>query len=307
MPKLSLSLLLTFVILMQKNFKVAGHVFGFIMPEGHSLWQQLGQYAPFEVSGDEETLFTVEVVDSLPDLDMVKVYGGEEAPGEPQVLLYRAGEDWVYEMSIWAGHPVCGRMVSDSAFSKAKMLIINPKEALFALNNAAMLMFAFSTAGLNTLEMHASVIANGGKAYLFLAKSGTGKSTHSSLWLKNVPGSHLLNDDNPIVRVLEDGTVEAFGSPWSGKTPCYRNEHYPVGAFVQIRRCPENKITPLSVFEAYALIFSSSSGFKADPSMADGLHSTFEKIATTAHCYVLDCRPDDEAAMVCSNEVRKWK
>jgi len=290
---------------MQKFYKVAGFVFGFDIPDDHYLWKQVAQYQPFECEKEDNPLFLIQLVEELPDVEKTKLYGGGEGPGEPQVFLYRSGEDWIYEMSVCSSHPICARMVADPEFKKAKLLILNPKEALFGLNNAAMVLFAFATAGKGTLEMHASVIANGGKAYLFLAKSGTGKSTHSSLWLKNIEGSHLMNDDNPVVRVLEDGTVMAYGSPWSGKTPCYRNEQFPVGAFVQIRRCSENKITPLSVFEAYALLFSSSSGFKADPQMADGLHSTFEKIATGCRCYVLDCRPDDEAAWVCANEVRK--
>ena len=77
----------------------------------------------------------------------------------------------------------------------------------------------------------------------------------------------------------------------------------PLSAFVQIRRCEENKITRLSVFEAYVLLYSSSSGLKTDSAMADGLHATMEKIAVGCPCYVLDCRPDDEAALVCSKAV----
>ena len=138
-----------------------------------------------------------------------------------------------------------------------------------------------------------------------MARSGTGKSTHSSLWLEHVPGTELMNDDNPVVRVWPDGRVIAYGSPWSGKTPCYRNVEAPVGAFVRIRRCPENKITPLSLLESYALVYSSSSGFKADRSIADGLHASIEKAVTTVPCYVLDCRPDKEAAMVSSSELLK--
>ena len=103
----------------------------------------------------------------------------------------------------------------------------------------------------------------------------------------------------------DDGTVEVYGSPWSGKTPCYRNEHYPAGAFVQIRRSPDNVITRLSVLESYALLYSSSSGFKSDAAMADGLHATFEKIISRIPCYALDCRPDADAARVCSAELMK--
>ena len=138
---------------------------------------------------------------------------------------------------------------------------------------------------------------------MFLAESGTGKSTHSRMWLENIPGSWLLNDDNPIVRVSGDGSVTVYGSPWSGKTPCYRNESVPLGAMVQIRRCATNGIKPLKPLEAYVMVSSSSSGFLGIASMADGLHDTISAIALTQSCYVLDCRPDAEAAQICHDAV----
>lgn len=288
---------------MRKSFKVAGHVFSFCLPEAHPLWKELKQYDPFALSSDEEGIFEIELADSLPESPRSKVYGGNEEPGEPAVFLYRGEGFWEMEMSVCKGRHVCGRLRTDEAFSKGSLLITEPREALFALNNAAMLLFAFRTAPLSTLEMHASVIVNSGKAFLWLARSGTGKSTHSKLWLRHVPGSSLLNDDNPVVRIIEDGSVVVYGSPWSGKTPCYKNERYPAGAFVEIKRSPANRIVQKNVFESYALLYSSSSGFKNDSSMAGELHSTFEKIATTIPCYTLECRPDAEAAAVCSAEL----
>ena len=285
---------------MTKSYRVAGHVFSFVFPEGHPLWGLIGQYKPFEIPADPSPLFTVELVERLPEETLEKVYGGDEEPGQPVILLYRRNGGWAFEMAPCPGRPVCGRAYVDGTFSHVRLQILRPSEGLFALNNAAMLVFAFSTASLDTLEMHASVVVNSGKAFLWLARSGTGKSTHSQLWLDNVQGSHLLNDDNPVVRVMEDGHTEVFGTPWSGKTPCYRNEHYPAGAFTEIVRSPENRIRRKSVLEAYALLYSSSSGFKADPAMSDGLNSTYEKIITATPCFTLECRPDADAARVSS-------
>jgi hypothetical protein len=179
------------------------------------------------------------------------------------------------------------------------------QNALFSVNNSLMLMYAFRSAPYMTLEMHASVIGNGGKGYLFLGKSGTGKSTHSSLWLKHIEGSELMNDDNPVLRVGEDGVARVYGSPWSGKTPCYRNVSAPVGAIVRIRQAKHNTIRRLNVLESYASVYSSCSGFKADRGMADGQHKALEFIALNVPCYTLDCLPDEEAARVCAAEVRK--
>lgn len=285
---------------MIKSYRVAGHVFSFVFPEGHPLWGLIGQYKPFELPQSEPSLFSVELVDALPSVSMEKVYGGDEEPGQPVILLYRGSDGWAFEMAPCPGQPLCGRVYADRAFTHARLQVLRPSEGLFALNNAAMLMFAFRTATLDTLEMHASVVVNSGKAFLWLAKSGTGKSTHSQLWLNHVPGSRLLNDDNPVVRVMEDGHTEVFGTPWSGKTPCYKNEHYPAGAFSEIVRSPENRITRKSVLEAYALLYSSSSGFKADPAMSDGLNVTYEKILRSTPCFTLECRPDADAARVSS-------
>ncbi len=285
---------------MIKSYRVAGHVFSFVFPEGHPLWGLIGQYKPFELPQSDPSLFSVELVDALPSVSMEKVYGGDEEPGQPVILLYRGSDGWAFEMAPCPGQPLCGRVYADRAFTHARLQVLRPSEGLFALNNAAMLMFAFRTATLDTLEMHASVVVNSGKAFLWLAKSGTGKSTHSQLWLNHVPGSRLLNDDNPVVRVMEDGHTEVFGTPWSGKTPCYKNEHYPAGAFSEIVRSPENRIRRKSVLEAYALLYSSSSGFKADPAMSDGLNATYEKILRGTPCFTLECRPDADAARVSS-------
>lgn len=285
---------------------VAGHAFSLTLPDNPKLWGALGQYSPFEAQAPVDPLFSLELAESLPEGEVETVYDVPTEDGETVVKLYRQGEDWLFEMTPDRRLPVCSKMLAAPDFKSARLLLLTRRlnDALFGINNALMLLYAFNTATLGTLEMHASMVSNSGKAYLFLARSGTGKSTHSSLWLKHIPGTELMNDDNPIVRVLEDGSVVAYGSPWSGKTPCYRNVQAPVGAFVRIRRCEENKITPLSALEAYACLYSSSSGYKADRSFGDGLHATMEKIVTSTPCYVLDCRPDEEAAQVCASTVR---
>lgn len=69
------------------------------------------------------------------------------------------------------------------------------------------------------IAIHSSTIECEGRAVLFLGESGTGKSTHTRLWQEHIPGARLLNDDSPIIRMYQ-GQATAFGSPWSGKTPC---------------------------------------------------------------------------------------
>jgi hypothetical protein len=142
-----------------------------------------------------------------------------------------------------------------------------------------------------------------GKGYLFLGKSGTGKSTHSQLWINNIEGCELLNDDNPVLRFDENGKTRVYGSPWSGKTPCYRNLDYPVGAIVDLHQAKENKIRRLSIVEAYAMMYVSSSGIRFLKQLADGIHDTTEKIVCSVPCYSLDCLPNAEAAFLCYKTV----
>jgi len=292
---------------MVKAYKVAELVFQLELKDESVLWEHLGQYSPFEVDPVEDPLFKLNLCKELPEKESKVVYDAETEPGETVIRLFKGEGFWDFEMAPNSEYPVVARARCSEDFREAELCIVSRRlsDAIFSINNTMMLLFAFSAAGKGVLEMHASVIRNAGKGYLFLAKSGTGKSTHSQLWLDNIPGSDLLNDDNPVVRVWPDGRIIVYGSPWSGKTPCYRNIECPVGAFVQIRRCAENKITRLELFESYALIYSSSSGFKTDARMGDQLHATLEKVVTGSRCYVLDCRPDAEAAQVCSSEVLK--
>ena len=295
---------------MTKYYKVAGHIFSLSIPDSCTLPPRLSQYDPFEVEPDgSEPLFSVELVkdayEPVPGAEVVYDVPTEE--GETVIKLYHHKDGWDFDMSPDKSIPFRSHMRSSEDFSKGVLMLDTRKvsDAVFGINNSLMLLYAFRTAPLDTLEMHASMVSNSGKAFLFLAKSGTGKSTHSSLWLEHIPGTELMNDDNPVVRVWPDGSVIAYGSPWSGKTPCYHNIQAPVGAFVRIRRSPENKIAPLGMLESYALLYSSCSGFKADKTIADGLHSTLERIVTTKPCYVLDCRPDEESARVCAAELLK--
>ena len=161
------------------------------------------------------------------------------------------------------------------------------------------LMFAFASACKDTLLIHASVTMHAGKGFLFLGKSGTGKSTHSQLWINNIEGCELLNDDNPALRVESEGTVRVYGTPWSGKTLCYRNLDVPVGAIVDLHQAKQNMITRLSLPKAYAVLYVSISGHRFITEMADGLHSANAKIVSTVPCYSLDCLPNAEAAWLC--------
>ena len=172
----------------------------------------------------------------------------------------------------------------------------------FGLNNALMLVYAFAASTRQTLLIHASLVRQNGYGYAFIAKSGTGKSTQVSNWLRYLPGCDLMNDDNPIIRMI-DGKPFIFGGPWSGKTPCYRNVKAPLGAITRIDRAEQNSIDKVGVVEAFASLLPSVSSMKWDKTIFDHICNTLTKIIETTGIYTLHCRPDKESAVICNKAI----
>ena len=272
------------------------------MPENHRAWNEMHPYEAFETEADDNLVFSADLIDLMPDTsEKQKVTVSCEAPDMPRIELYDWNGKWLLEIAPTLEAPVRVFLITDKDFRQAHFRVLGSMR--FSVSTVMMLMFAFATAKKNTLLMHSSVTVNNGKGYLFLGKSGTGKSTHSQLWINNIKGCELLNDDNPILRVENDGEIRVYGSPWSGKTPCYRNLSYPVGAIVDLHQAKANRIHRLSMLEAYAAMYVSFSGYRFIKEMADGLHATNEKVISTVPCYGLDCLPNADAARLCFQTV----
>ena len=289
---------------MKKVFKVAGHQFGVIMPENDMCWRAMENYLPFQSDDTDDCIFTAELIDSMPDITNKKrITVSCEGSDMPRIELYECDGQWLMEIAPVMDAPIRVYLITDKAFKNAKFCLLG--SAVFSINTVLMLMFAFATARKNTLLMHASVTMNEGKGYLFLGKSGTGKSTHSQLWINNIDGCSLLNDDNPVIRVTEEGEVRVYGSPWSGKTPCYRNLDVPVGAIVTLQQAKTNKMRRQTLPEAYASVYVSFSGYRFIKEMADGLHITNAMVVGKVPCFHLDCLPNADAAFLCYQTVTK--
>lgn len=172
-------------------------------------------------------------------------------------------------------------------------------EVRFVVNNYLMMLYAFAAAPHGLLLFHASAIVHQGKAYLFLGKSGTGKSTHSRLWLSTIPQCKLLNDDNPLVEVDSmRQKVTAYGSPWSGKTPCYLHEAYPLGGIVRLAQAPVNEIRPLTQVAAFAAVMPSCSMLRQEASVVHGAMQTIHQLVQQVPVFSLRCLPNAEAALL---------
>ena len=276
-------------------YKVAEHVFVLKTGEHDSMLGDLRQYEPFLTDPTDKLTFSMEVADELP----VNAFNEElrqEDEGQTIVAGHLNGGEAYFE--FWLDKKLCSTMVADKDYRKAKVCV--KENWSFGVNNAMMVMYALATANSQTALFHSSVVSYQGKAYMFLGHSGTGKSTHSSLWLKHIEGTELVNDDNPVVRII-DGVARVYGSPWSGKTPCYRNVVYPVGAIVKLDQTPYNEIKRLKGVRAYAAVVPSISGKRWDKQLAEGLHETENQLAQIVPVWHLDCLPDEAAARLCCN------
>ena len=345
-------------------YRVAEHLFA-VESSYSELLQCMTNYEPFAVeellgerrkakgeSREGEEIFTLRVEKAIDerlkargegwthvmtdtadeDMPRIEVYRSSLEDGAVRLqdasLQFRGG-GWLFRVAIVADAPICCELECNEGFTEGVLHIMaDCQDVRFCVDNALMLLFAFRTAPLKTLEMHAAVVVRPSledargtsyrtpsglqdatlqakgerrevKGYLFLGHSGTGKSTHARMWLQAFPDAWLLNDDNPILRVMDDGEVRVYGSPWSGKTPCYNNAYARVGGIVKLSQAPHNKIRSTLLPEAYAYMLSSASGLKMDRKMSDCMHDTIKHIVMNVKCYQLDCLPNIAAAEHC--------
>ena len=199
----------------------------------------------------------------------------------------------------------CGLLCTDKNGQEDIVHLMNTplSHQQFVLGNATMIAYAYATADKKTVLMHASVVSLEGRGYLMTAPSGTGKSTHTRLWRQCFDQCELVNDDNPMVRI-EQGKAMVYGSPWSGKTPCYRNVCHPVGAYVRLFQEPENNIHPYQPLEAYAMLLPAMSCMVWDKRMQTGVSKTVAEMVRLNPMYRLGCRPDEAAARLCRDTIQ---
>ena len=232
------------------------------------------QYAPFEVSGDSLSrahISHLTVHASFPEgLDneikgAKRVVAVDEMP--PIYYGYRSGDKTIYEFFPAEGVSAGVFVMSDDSATGDYY----PRERMGAritgmqVNTSLMILYTFAGSKEGALLLHASMPRHKGKANLFFGVSGTGKSTHSRLWLENVPGVDIM----------------------------------PVRAMVRLEQRPENHIERLSGLQAYASIIAAVSTIRWDSSVMSRIIPLVEKVAMEVPCWHLGCRPDREAVEVC--------
>lgn len=279
-------------------YRVAGHTFKIKSAYRQNLKEILLPYSDFadDVSC-EKPIFQLDIVDNPLEKceEQIETFSMDGGKG----FVCSDGKNFSLDIYVDASKKIY-RMRCSYDFTNAFLYIdkaTKRNDMFFVLNNCLMFLYAFSSARYSTLLVHSSVIIKDNAAYLFLGKSGTGKSTHTRLWRENIKDAYLLNDDNPVLRFV-DGRAIVYGTPWSGKTQCYKNESCHVGGITRLRQKPFNDIFRMKPVEAYASLVSSCSIIRSVPEINEYVNDTVASIVSVVPLYLLDCLPDADAAML---------
>lgn len=152
----------------------------------------------------------------------------------------------------------------------------------------------------DVILMHGAVVAVDDRAYLFTAKSGTGKTTHIRRWLEAF-GSRavVVNGDKPLLRIKDCG-VTVYGTPWDGKEHLSRNIALPLKAVCILERSEQNRIERISKKEAIPMLLQQLHRPAAPAALAKALALT-DRLGSSTALYRLGCNMEPEAALVAYN------
>ena len=149
----------------------------------------------------------------------------------------------------------------------------------------------------DVILFHGSAISVDGEGYLFTAKSGTGKSTHTRLWRERF-GSRavMVNDDKPLISISEQGAV-IWGTPWCGKHRLSENIGVPLRAVAVLERGLENEISVITPMEAFPSLLSQTYRF-GDPVKMQKTLALLDRLSRSVRLCRLRCNMLPEAAEV---------
>lgn len=196
--------------------------------------------------------------------------------------------------------PACDRTDIRVSCDPQRILDLNP--SLENLDDAQYVgtgaNFARQLLNFGGFQLHASAVLLDGKAYLFSANSGTGKSTHTEKWCR-LFGAIFLNDDKPALRKTAAGWM-AYGTPWSGKHDLSTPVGVPLGGIAFLERGDSNTICPMDVGDAVPRLISQTPRHLPRESMGQQL-DLLNILLQDIPVWRFACRNEDEAAWVSRN------
>lgn len=153
------------------------------------------------------------------------------------------------------------------------------------------------------MMLHSSCIEKDGFAYLFSARSGTGKSTHTHLWLENLENTRIINDDKPAL-LRENGVWYACGTPFSGKTDENLNVKIPVRAIIFLFRGKENRVEKIDGSVAVPLALEQTIN-PVDKAMAINMLDSLDMLLREIPAFKIYCNMEKDAAITAYNEIER--
>lgn len=284
-----------------RDFIVAGLRLRVMGPASTFFCRELKGFQPFVVEYDADAVCNL-IIESGCNLSLDKESCEELtrfdfAEGDAECIFFRSGDDYILtiENEQQPQHIfMCNRQSVCSVRTNAGMVDTHPSFLRFG----TWFMLNIASVHHTIAAVHSSVIVCHDEAVMFLGESGTGKSTHTRLWRENIEGAVLLNDDSPFVGIRDD-KVMVYGSPWSGKTPCYKSESYPIRAIVRLSQAPHNKMYRLGKLQAIgALLPSLPPAFAYDEQLEDAVMNVLSAVVSKVPVYHLECLPDADAAQL---------
>lgn len=171
-------------------------------------------------------------------------------------------------------------------------------------NNAIHYLMADALTDHGVLLVHGSAIVMDGETYVFIADSGTGKSTHARLWREAFGDrAWMVNDDKPMLRLAEN-KILVYGTPWNGKHHLGCNRSAPLKALVQLNRSKTNKVEPLSKTEALMMLIRHSFRPSCEAKLKKVLCLEADIIERAA-AFRLACNMEPEAALAAWKGMQK--
>lgn len=145
----------------------------------------------------------------------------------------------------------------------------------------------------NRFLLHASVLEYDGNAFAFLGRSGTGKSTHTRLWLKHLPNTRVINGDKPILE-YKDGQIIVHGTPWQGKERWGCKTSVVLKGLCFLEQAKENVIRQLPFSEVTSRLFIQVL-LPNDETQAAATLELADKLIRCVPAYLLRCNISEEA------------
>lgn len=284
----------------QVRYEVAGHQINIIDYIGVEEKLALPNFIPFETDNESlDPLIEVVLSSDFPEIieEDWRLLSDVSGIWDDR-YRFQEGRNYYLTSIISSKDSNTWKMLSTKNF-KQSIIYLDVDELYITNKLSWLIMVAFGQACLSQKSMliHSSVVLYKGQGFAFLGKSGTGKSTHSRLWMEHLTEVELLNDDSPAIRILESGEVFIYGTPWSGKANCFKNKKAPLAGISRLSQASYNKYKRKEGLEALVTLLPSGSGIRWDNDIFSRMIGVMELLVKHVPIAVLECKPDRDAVL----------